>query len=169
MKEASDRKLKIQVLDSYRSQLQNAAISVGASPLPPEMLTSLTPKIPRGSSEFPRRLLAYFVSILHTTHDNTSSTYCPVVIDAANQQDQSSENLTRIYQLLATRLPPGTQLILGCVDSNSVSFPGEIVSLDEKHGLLRADQYDSNIDEVRILIDKRFNFEQSRRLAEQGQ
>src|SRR5262249_39583126 len=113
MKAASDWKAKAQILDFYRARLQAAAERLQASPVPSEMLRRIAPNIPSGSSEYTRRLLAYFISVLHTIHRYSSSTYCPVVIDAINQQDQSRENLERMYQQLADGLPSGTQLILG--------------------------------------------------------
>jgi hypothetical protein len=159
MRAASDRRLKREILDQYRGNLQNFALRLQVTPLPPEMLGSVAPKIAAGSSEFPRRLMAYYFAILHTIRRNTSSTYCPVVVDTVNQQDQSDDNLRRMYELLANQLPEDTQLILACVDPGGVQFEGEIVKLDEKYGLLKAEEYQQTAEEIRQLIDLRVQVE----------
>jgi hypothetical protein len=75
-----------------------------------------TSKLPRGS-EGPRGLISYYYSILHTAREYGSSVYCPILVDAPNQQGQDSEHLPAILRFLAERRPEGSQVIVASEES----------------------------------------------------
>lgn len=70
-----------------------------------------TLKLARGS-EGPRGLMAYYYAFLHTAHRYGSSTFCPIVIDAPNQQGQDVTHMPQIMRLILDERPPGSQLII---------------------------------------------------------
>ena len=68
-------------------------------------------------SEGPRSLAAYYYAFLHTVQKFGSSTFCPVVVDAPNQQGQDDTHLPAIIRFLVARRPSGCQLILAVEDA----------------------------------------------------
>jgi predicted nuclease with TOPRIM domain len=155
MSAVSDKKLRKQIKDQYAGALQHLAVLLAVSPAPEEMMRGIAPKVSASGSDLPRRLLAYYVAILQTIQRNTSGTYAPFVVDAVNQQDQGGDNLKRMFELLASALPDDTQLILSCVNTQDVSFSGELIHLDDKHAVLRVDEFDEVAEIIRPLIQTR--------------
>lgn len=72
-------------------------------------------------SEGPRGLAAYSYAILHTAREFGSSVFCPLVIDAPNQQGQDATHLPAIISFLVKRRPPGSQLILGVEEAAGIT------------------------------------------------
>jgi prefoldin subunit 5 len=72
-------------------------------------------------SEGPRGLAAYDYAFLHTAREFGSSVFCPLVIDAPNQQGQDAQHLPAIISFLVERRPSGAQLILGVEDDDRVA------------------------------------------------
>jgi hypothetical protein len=155
-----DRNMRKRMLVAYAGALRDNATKLAVSPIPPEMVSVLSPAIHGGGSDLPRMLLAYYVTVLQLIRKSGSSTYCPFVIDSINQQDQAGPNLVRMFELLATGLPAETQLVLACVDTRGVKFEGDVIELTEKYGLLRTEEYASVASVVRPMQEKRFQFEQ---------
>jgi hypothetical protein len=60
-----------------------------------------------------------------------------------------------MFELLASALPDDTQLILSCVNTQDVSFSGELIHLDDKHAVLRVDEFDEVAEIIRPLIQTR--------------
>ncbi|MFL9827465.1 hypothetical protein [Rhodoplanes sp. SY1] len=63
-------------------------------------------------SEGPRALAAYYYAFLHVVHEYGSSAYCPIVIDAPNQQGQDRRHLPKMMNFLLTQMPPNSQVII---------------------------------------------------------
>ena len=72
-------------------------------------------------SEGPRGLAAYYYACLHTIGKFGSSTFCPIVIDAPNQQGQDITHLPAIIKLLVEQRPLDGQLILGVEEPTGLS------------------------------------------------
>lgn len=72
-------------------------------------------------SEGPRGLAAYYYAVLHTIRQFGSSTFCPIVIDAPNQQGQDAAHLPAMIKFLTEKRPEGSQLILGVEDPVGLS------------------------------------------------
>jgi hypothetical protein len=72
-------------------------------------------------SEGPRGLAAYYYACLHTIGKFGSSTFCPIVIDAPNQQGQDIAHLPAIIKLLVEQRPLDSQLILGVEEPTGLS------------------------------------------------
>jgi hypothetical protein len=72
-------------------------------------------------SEGPRGLAAYYYAALHTIKEFGSSTFCPIVIDAPNQQGQDAAHLPALIKFLTKERPEGSQLILGVEDPIGLS------------------------------------------------
>ncbi len=72
-------------------------------------------------SEGPRGLAAYDYAFLHTAREFGSSVFCPLVIDAPNQQGQDAQHLPAIISFLVERRPSGAQLILGVEEAVGIA------------------------------------------------
>lgn len=96
-------------------------------------------------SEGPRGLAAYYYAFLHTVRKFGTSTFCPLVIDAPNQQGQDGEHLPAIISFLVNERPKDAQLILGVEEPIGITEDdATIVNVGvTKWQLLRDDQFDS--------------------------
>ncbi len=63
-------------------------------------------------SEGPRGLIAYYYAFLHTANAHSSSAFCPIVIDAPNQQGQDDVHMPRIMQFIVDQRPERSQVIV---------------------------------------------------------
>jgi hypothetical protein len=78
--------------------------------------------VPRArGSEGPRGLAVYYYAFLHTAREFGSATFCPIVVDAPNQQGQDSVHLPAIINFLITDRPKDSQLILAVEEAVGIS------------------------------------------------
>lgn len=114
---------------------------------------SITSNIKESGSGLPRGLLAYYYSILNVMRNHSSSTFCPIIIDSPNQQDQDAPNLARMINIILTEKPKDTQLILGLVELGDYEFDGEVIQMTDKYSLLNEVDYELYSAEIRDLLD----------------
>jgi hypothetical protein len=105
-------------------------------------------------SDLPRALLAYYYSILALMKRNSTSAFCPIVIDSPNQQDQDLANLKKMLTFIRDKRPEGSQVVLGLVDDCDVEFEGSIIELNDKYRLLQEKDYPSISADVHDLLEK---------------
>lgn len=105
----------------------------------------ITSAVSSRGSKGPRALVAYYYAILSTARLYGSSAFCPIVVDAPNQQGQDSEHLPAIIEFLVSSKPEGTQLILALEDALDLVDSEEdsisIVSLKSKKDQLLLPEY----------------------------
>ncbi|MFK8018669.1 MAG: hypothetical protein AB8B86_02780 [Pseudomonadales bacterium] len=99
-------------------------------------------------SKGPRGLAAYYYAILETTKAFGSSAFCPIVIDAPNQQGQDAEHLPVVIKFLVNNRPSESQLILAVEDTQGFVSSNEncisVVNLrSEKDQVLLKQQYEA--------------------------
>ena len=94
-------------------------------------------------SEGPRGLAAYYYAFLHTAREFGSSAFCPIVIDAPNQQGQDASHLRAIISFLVKTRPAGSQLILAVEDAVGIgATDATIIEVGEnRNQLLGVDEY----------------------------
>ncbi|MGD9670793.1 MAG: hypothetical protein AB7U75_17395 [Hyphomicrobiaceae bacterium] len=105
----------------------------------------------RGSAG-PRGLAAYYYAFLHTTAKFSTSAFCPIVVDAPNQQGQDRGHLQQIMQFLLTKMPEGAQVIVG---TEAVRDPLDSAVIDishQKEKVLRSEAYEQTLDYVRPFL-----------------
>jgi hypothetical protein len=106
--------------------------------------------IGRGS-EGPRALLVYYFAFLRIAATYSSSVYCPIVIDAPNQQGQDKTHMPAMMKLMIEQAPPNSQLIIGAEDEYGLSGD-QIAVIDvsgQKDHVLRLDQFERVAEVVR--------------------
>jgi len=104
-------------------------------------------------SEFPRALLAYYFSIFNIMQDNSSSVFCPLIIDSPNQQAQDPKNIKTILEFIKDNQPEDSQLILGLEEDYGIDFECPVISLSKTYGMLEKDQYDAVSKDLSHYID----------------
>jgi hypothetical protein len=108
-------------------------------------------KFGRGS-EGPRGLAAYYYAFLQTAGQYGSSAFCPIVIDAPNQQGQDKGHLDQIIRFLLTRAPANAQIIIGTEAISDHQGANVIDVTHKKKQVLREDRYDEVADYVRPFL-----------------
>ncbi|PIP95186.1 MAG: hypothetical protein COW00_13610 [Bdellovibrio sp. CG12_big_fil_rev_8_21_14_0_65_39_13] len=98
-------------------------------------------KFEKSGSDKPRALLAYFFSILSIVKKYSTSTFCPIIIDSPNQQDQDKENAPLMIKFILENCSDEDQLILGAVDTHGVEFPGKIIEPNIKFSVLNDETF----------------------------
>jgi len=112
----------------------------------PPPITSAT--FGRGS-EGPRGIIAYYYAFLHTARKYSSSAFCPIVIDAPNQQGQ--DDMQRIMRFIVDKRPDDSQVIVATEDLFGLTdADATIVHVGKRaNQLLDEDRYDEVSDIVR--------------------
>jgi hypothetical protein len=100
-------------------------------------------------SEGPRGLIAYYYAFLHTARRYSSSSFCPIVIDAPNQQGQ--DDMRRVMRFIIDKRPAGSQVIVATEDLFDLTDnDAKIVYVGKrKNQLLDEELYDEVSDVVR--------------------
>lgn len=87
-----------------------------------------SPQLARGS-EGPRGLVSYYYAILQTAREYGSSTFCPIVVDAPNQQGQDAKHLPEILQFLIDQRPRNSQVIIATEETFGMFEDNKIVDV----------------------------------------
>ena len=113
-------------------------------------ITSVT--FGRGS-EGPRAIIAYYYAFLHTARRYSSCAFCPIVIDAPNQQGQ--DDMQRVMRFIIDKRPPDSQVIVATEDVFGLTeSDATIVHVGERvNQLLDEDKYDEVSDIVRPYLE----------------
>jgi hypothetical protein len=100
-------------------------------------------------SEGPRGIIAYYYAFLHTARKYSSSAFCPIVIDAPNQQGQ--DDMQRVMRFIIDKRPADTQVIVATEDLFGLTAnDATIVNVGKRENqLLDEDRYDEVSDVVR--------------------
>jgi hypothetical protein len=132
----TDKEIKAGIVHRYRALMKSYLFQLHVHGVPEESYKDLHSKIKEQGSDLPRGLLAYGFSILAVMRDNTSSVYCPIVIDSPIQQEQDQENHERIITFIKEKQPVNSQLIMAVVDAKGVDFGGDVYVLDEARSVM---------------------------------
>lgn len=118
MRRLLEKKRTQSIMDYFGKQLHRVAqwLDVGLE----DEGSIASPPRARGS-EGPRGLAAYYYAFLHAVREYGSATFCPIVIDAPNQQGQDHEHLPAIIKFLVSDRPKDSQLIVAVEEAVGVS------------------------------------------------
>jgi hypothetical protein len=106
--------------------------------------------IGRGS-EGPRALLAYYFAFLRVAASYSSIVYCPIVIDAPNQQGQDRTHMPAMMKLMVEQVPKNSQLIIAAEDEFGLSDQ-EITTIDvtgQRDHVLRLEEFEHVAEVIR--------------------
>ncbi|RRB06302.1 AAA family ATPase [Larkinella rosea] len=140
--EGKDRKEEI--VYYYRSTLSKFLRQLDVHSIGEESYKTLNNVIENaetGSSR-PRALIAYYFTFFYVMAKYSTSTFCPIIIDSPNQQDQDVEHIDEILKFISKMQPDNSQMILGVAELYDMDFNGKIIELKEKYSLLQKDEYE---------------------------
>lgn len=152
LKAFESKERKSEILDFYTSRMSSFLKKLDIHSLNADDYKAITTKIESketGSSR-PRALIAYYFSFFHLMKKYSSSTYCPLIIDSPNQQDQDIEHIDKIMSFINNNQPADTQMILGIAETYGEDFNCKVIELKEKYSLLQKNEYDEVADEMII-------------------
>jgi hypothetical protein len=110
--------------------------------------------IKESGSDKPRALLAFYFAILKTIEQfSTTTTFCPIVIDSARQQEQDGVHWRKMLEFMRDTRPDDAQMIVGLVDDLDIPLGGPVVTLTAERQLLQHDHYDAVVARLRPFID----------------
>jgi hypothetical protein len=143
LKAADDPKRKREIRNYFATQFRSATQSLDVRHKTTSSSDLYGANIGRGS-ETPRAMAAYYFSFLQTVYKYSASAFCPIVIDAPNQQGQDEEHLDDMVQYLLSALPADVQVIVGIEAVNPEMSEGAAVInvSNQKNQVLREDQYE---------------------------
>ncbi|WP_299779701.1 AAA family ATPase [uncultured Formosa sp.] len=141
---------KDNIMTIYRSSLKKylKELNINTEKVPEQIFQRMDSTIKETGSALPRALLAYYFTFFKIMDKYSTSTFCPVIIDSPNQQEQDKDNLKAIMNFIEKNKPNNTQLILGLVDDNEYTF-----DLNKKESLLQNEDYDEVYKEIRPILD----------------
>jgi hypothetical protein len=111
MRAAVSRKRSQEIREFFYSRLENFAIDLGVR-LDDARRAQLSSVSLRRGSEGPRGLMIYYYAFLQTARQYSSSAFCPIVIDAPNQQGQDTINMPRMMRFILDEKPADSQVII---------------------------------------------------------
>lgn len=141
MKKYDNRQRRREILDNYEASLRKNATTLNVLSLDEAVYRKPDATIKESGSDMPRAILGCTFSALTAISENGNATFCPIVIDAPNQQEQDKENLEVILKFIRSNRPSSRQMIIGLVDDAGIDFGGEVIELTTKQFLLEEKDY----------------------------
>ncbi len=148
-----DKKGKIQkdnIMSMYRTNFSSnlKKLNINIEKFSQSSFKQMDTVIKETGSALPRGLLAYYFTLFDIMNKYSTSTFCPIIIDSPNQQEQDKKNLDAILTFIKENKPKNAQLILGLVDDNENTY-----RLNKKDSLLRKKDYVEVYNEIKPLIE----------------
>lgn len=156
MRKSLDRNRSREIKDFFRAHLLDFAAALDVRMDGDGSGSIATMQHARGS-EGPRGLAAYYYAFLHTARGFGSSAFCPIVIDAPNQQGQDGEHLPAIISFLVHKRPAGSQLILGVEEALGIEEgrDARIIAVGQsKRQLLSDEEYEPVAEHLRPYLSQ---------------
>lgn len=153
LKEIENKKRQDEIKLYYFTSMKKYLLNLDVLTLAESSYKPITSSIKESGSGLPRALLAYYYSILHTMKKYSTSTFCPIIIDSPNQQDQDPDNLKKMINLIFDEQPEDSQLILGVVEMKEQITDGETIELTNKYHLLQEEPYEELSHYVKNLLE----------------
>lgn len=156
MDQCSDKTRHRKIREFYVERMREFLHTLDVLKMSEDQYRSLHAEVKESGSDQPRALLAYYFAILHTITEYSSSTFCPIVVDSPNQQDQDPKNWPKMVNFIVKQQPVDSQLVLGLVDEAGIKLEGRIIELDEKYSVLQRSAFPEVSEEIRALRARSF-------------
>lgn len=156
IKALEDRKRKKDINNAFSAYMSKFCTALDIRSLKADDYKSVSVTIEkkeRGST-IPRALIAYYYSFFYLMQRFSSTTYCPLIIDSPNQQDQDVEHIDKILGFINDNQPENSQLILGLAETYGVNFNCHTIELTEKYSLLQQDEFNEVYAEIAPKLDR---------------
>lgn len=153
MKRFTNRKRVREIKDFYQKRMTDYLQKLDVTGLEENSYKEVDCIIKESGSDKPRALLAFYFAIMKTIEKYSTTTFCPIVIDSARQQEQDAENWRKMLEFMRDTKPVESQMIVGLVDDLGIDIGGDIIELTAERQLLQADQYEKVAVRMRPFID----------------
>lgn len=146
LSEFKDKRRREEIIRYYSGFVLDYLRRLDVTNYSADEFTRIPAKISETGSDLPRALLAYFLAILRTIHQYSTSLFAPIVVDSPNQQDQDATNVGAMIDLVVAARPDDAQMILGTVSLHGRSIaPGKVIEFTEKLSVLQKDEFDDTV------------------------
>ncbi|WP_400245577.1 hypothetical protein AB3U99_03740 [Niallia sp. JL1B1071] len=153
-----DKERQKEIKTLYTNTMTDLLLKLDVLTMSQKSYKAIDSVIKETGSGLPRALLAYYYSFLKVVFKYSTATFCPIVIDSPNQQDQSPENLRKMINVILEKQPRNSQIILGVREMDTeVDFEGKIIELKTQYSLLQEDEYESVSMEINQLLEESLN------------
>jgi len=153
MRRFTNKKRVQEIKDFYRERMTAYLQRLDVTELDEDSYKEVDCVIKESGSDKPRALLAFYFAVLKTIEKYSTTTFCPIVIDSARQQEQDAENWRKMLEFMRDTRPAEGQMIVGLVDDLGIDLGGEVIELTDERQLLQVDQYDEVAVRMRPFID----------------
>lgn len=155
-KESENKKRRIMLFYKTKLKAFLEELNVNPDKISKTLFDRIDNKINEQGSNLPRALLAYYFSFLHVMNIYSTSTFCPIVVDSPNQQEQDEENRKAIMNFISNNQPENSQIILGLVDDIDTEILDgyTIVLEDDKYSLLKERYFEEVSVEFAPIVEK---------------
>lgn len=158
MKATEDKTRKGIINGKYLGYMSRFLKNLNVYSLDEKSYKSITSTIKESGSTQPRALMAYYYSTLHLASEYGSSAFCPIVIDAPNQQGQDKENLPLMLKFIIDNQPENSQLILAIEETHNIDFGAKIVNLTRKRKLLDPASFEAVKERMGVFLTRAANY-----------
>jgi len=147
------------IREEFATLLRRYATSLNVDPFNAFAAFSVTTTVKGRGSERPRALLALYYATLHIARQYGSPSFCPIVLDAPNQQGQDDKNMPSVMRFIVQSRPHNSQMIIATEKLFGVE-PSVDIDIVETAGsprrLLRSQIYEKVAAEFRPLLGSLF-------------
>lgn len=142
------------IKEEYADNIRKHTMELSVSSLNDSVYKNIDCNIEETGSDYPRAILAYNFATLKAIENNHNSTFCPIIIDAPNQQEQDKSNLEKILNFISKHKHENRQLIVGLVDDCDIDFGGKTIELIDKLSVLQESEYSNLAKEIKYFENK---------------
>jgi hypothetical protein len=153
MRQFTNKNRVKEIKDFYRERMSLYLQTLDVTGLDEENYKEVDCIIRESGSDKPRALLAFYFSILKTIEKYSTTTFCPIVIDSARQQEQDAGNWKKMIEFMRDMRPSNGQMVGGLVDDLDIDMGGEVIEMTDERQLLQSNQYEGVASRLRPYID----------------
>lgn len=141
------------IKNDYINTIEKFFKELDVTNIPEKSYKNISSDVKETWSNLPRALIAYYLTILNLIKKNTTSSFCPIIIDSPNQQWQDDLHLPMILNFIIKNRPYNSQIILWMEDMCNIKFPWKIIRLEKVNSLLEEKEYDKHLSELKKYLD----------------
>lgn len=149
----ADTKRKKGIVDNFKTAYSAALFDLN---LPNDKATGLQSRPKLSGSGGPRAILAYYSALWSVCLGPTGTFGNSIVVDTPNQQGQDAQNLPKVLEYVALKLPGKGQVIVGSEIAVDHEFDRKIV-LDRAYQVLSDDYFAAAEEQINPLLDKLYS------------
>lgn len=153
MSQYDNKEGRRQIKAMYLDRIKKYMVELSVLKLQEKTFSRLDCVIKETGSDLPRALLAYYFAMLEVISRNSTSTFCPIILDSPKQQDIDEKNWRNMLEFITKYQPSNSQIILSLVDDLGVELGGKYIVLDQKYSLLSEEEFEEVSEQMEPYIN----------------